>query len=78
MDIDFWIGFAVPAGTPQPAIDKLHAAIVESLSLPDVKKRIGEFGITALGSTPAQATALLNTEIDRWSAVIQAAGIKAD
>lgn len=78
MDMDFWVGFGAPAGTPPPVIDKLHRAIVASLSLPEAKKRIDEMGLTAVGSTPAEATALVNREIERWSAVIQQAGIKPD
>ena len=33
---------------------------------------------TARGSTPEQSTKLLDSEIQRWSAVIKAANIKAD
>ncbi|XAH23345.1 tripartite tricarboxylate transporter substrate binding protein [Xylophilus sp. GW821-FHT01B05] len=78
MDMDFWIGFGAPAGTPQPVIDKLHKAIVESLALPDAKKRIDEMGLTVVGSTPAEAAALVKREIERWSAIIKQAGIKPD
>jgi tripartite-type tricarboxylate transporter receptor subunit TctC len=78
MDMDFWIGFGAPAGTPQPVIDRLNKEIIASLSLPDAKKRIAEMGLTVVGSTPAQATQLVESEITRWSAVIKQAGIKAD
>jgi tripartite-type tricarboxylate transporter receptor subunit TctC len=78
MDMDFWIGFGAPAGTPQPVIDKLHKEIVASLSLPEAKKKIAEMGLTVVGSTPAQAAQLVNTEIARWTAVIKQAGIKPD
>ena len=78
MDMDFWIGFGAPAGTPQPVVEKLHKAIVEALALPDAKKRIDEMGLTVVGSTPAEAAALVQSEIKRWAAVIKQAGIKAD
>ena len=78
MDIDFWIGFGAPAGTPRPVIDNLHRAIVESLALPAARKRIDEMGLTVVASSPEQATALVNREIDRWTVVIKQAGIKAD
>jgi len=78
MDIDFWIGFGAPSGTPQPVMDKLHKAIVESLALPDAKKRIDELGLTVVANSGAQATSLVNSEIDRWTAVIKQAGIKPD
>jgi tripartite-type tricarboxylate transporter receptor subunit TctC len=78
MDMDFWIGFGAPAGTPQPVVDKLHKAIVDSLALPEAKKKIDEMGLTVVASSPAEATALVHREIQRWSAVIKQAGIKAD
>jgi tripartite-type tricarboxylate transporter receptor subunit TctC len=78
MDMDFWVGFGAPAGTPQAVIDKLNKEIVASLSEPDAKKKIADMGLTVVGSTPAQATQLVNDEIARWSAVIKQAGIKPD
>ncbi|MDB5954811.1 tripartite tricarboxylate transporter substrate binding protein [Ramlibacter sp.] len=78
MDMDFWIGFGAPAGTPQAVVDNLHDGIVKSLALPDAKKKIDEMGLTVVASTPAQATALVNREIKRWTAVIKQAGIKPD
>jgi tripartite-type tricarboxylate transporter receptor subunit TctC len=78
MDMDFWIGFGAPAGTPPAIIEKLNKDIVASLSLPDARKKIDEMGLTVVGSTPAQAAQLVDSEIQRWSAVIKQAGIKAD
>jgi tripartite-type tricarboxylate transporter receptor subunit TctC len=78
MDMDFWIGFGAPAGTPQNVIDKLNKEINASLTLPDAKKRIAEMGLTVVANTPAQATQLVESEIARWGAVIKQAGIKAD
>ncbi len=39
MNMQFWVGFAAPAGTPQPVIDKLNAAMVKSLQSPDMRAR---------------------------------------
>jgi tripartite-type tricarboxylate transporter receptor subunit TctC len=35
-------------------------------------------GMTVVANTPAQATQLVNSEIQRWTTVIKQAGIKAD
>ena len=78
MDIDYWIGIGAPAGTPQPLVDKLNKDINAALAQPEAKKKLGEMGLTAVANTPAQATQLVNSEIQRWSAVIKQAGIKAD
>jgi tripartite-type tricarboxylate transporter receptor subunit TctC len=78
MDMDYWIGIGAPAGTPQAVVDKLNKDINASLAQPEAKKKIAELGLTVVAGTPAQATQLVNSEIQRWSAVIKQAGIKAD
>jgi len=37
-----------------------------------------ELGVDTVGNTPAQAAKLVSDEMDRWTAVIKAAGIKAE
>jgi tripartite-type tricarboxylate transporter receptor subunit TctC len=74
----FWVAFAAPGGTPQPIIDRLNKEIVSALANPDMKKRLADLGLDAVGNTPAQAAKLLDDEIQRWSVVIKAANIKAD
>jgi tripartite-type tricarboxylate transporter receptor subunit TctC len=74
----FWVGFAVPAGTPQPIIERLNKEVIAALATPDGKKRLGDLGLDAVGNTPAQAAKLVDGEIERWTAVIKAANIKAD
>ncbi|MGZ8212509.1 MAG: Bug family tripartite tricarboxylate transporter substrate binding protein, partial [Burkholderiales bacterium] len=74
----FWVGFAAPAGTPQPVIDRLHKEFSAALTSAETKKRLTDLGLDAVGNTPAQAAKLVDDEIQRWSAVIKAANIKAD
>jgi tripartite-type tricarboxylate transporter receptor subunit TctC len=76
--MDFWVGFSVPAGTPQPVVDKLNKAITEALSTADGRKRLAEQGLEPVPNSPAQATQLVAAEMQRWAAVVKAAGIKAD
>ena len=78
MDMDYWIGIGAPAGTPQAVVDKLNKAFNASLAQPDARKKIAEMGLTVVASTPAQAAQWVDSEIQRWSAVIKQAGIKAD
>jgi tripartite-type tricarboxylate transporter receptor subunit TctC len=78
MDIDYWIGIGAPAGTPQATIDKLNKSFNAALAQPEAKKKFAEMGMTVVANTPAQATQLVNSEIQRWTTVIKQAGIKAD
>jgi tripartite-type tricarboxylate transporter receptor subunit TctC len=78
MDMQFWVGFAAPAGTPKSVVDTLNAAMVKSLATPEMKAQLKELALEPVGNTPEQATKLVNDEIARWRAVIQDAGIKPE
>jgi tripartite-type tricarboxylate transporter receptor subunit TctC len=78
MIMKFWVGFAVPAGTPAAVVDRLNKETVVALNATDAKKRFAELGLEPVGNTPAQATALVAEEIERWTTVIKAAGVKAE
>ena len=67
--------------TPKTVIDKLSAAIQQSITEPDFRKRMADLGSTVYApeqSTPAALGAQLKSEVERWSPVIKAAGVYAD
>jgi tripartite-type tricarboxylate transporter receptor subunit TctC len=76
--MDFWVGFATPAGTPQPVVEKLNKAIADALNSPEGRKRLAEQGLEPVPNSPAQASKFVESEMQRWGAVVKAAGIKAD
>ena len=78
MTMDFWVGFAVPAGTPQPVIDRLNKEFAAALNSTDGRKRLAEQGLESVANSPAQAGQLVSSEMQRWAAVVKAANIKAD
>ena len=71
-----WNALAAPGKTPRPVIDRLNKDINAALALPEVKKKLADLNIDAGGSTPEQAAELLASDIQRWGAVIQRAGIE--
>ena len=56
-------------------VDRLSAAVAKILAEPDMVQRLAGFNVQAQASTPAQLTQLLDSEIKRWSEVIQKAGV---
>jgi tripartite-type tricarboxylate transporter receptor subunit TctC len=73
-----WFGVLAPAGTPQPIIKKLNQGVVEALGNPTVLKKFDNAGLIAAPTTPEEFEALIKSEIQRWSEVIQRGGIKAN
>ncbi|WP_311223357.1 MULTISPECIES: tripartite tricarboxylate transporter substrate binding protein [unclassified Acidovorax] len=74
-DVTSWNALAAPARTPPDVIARLNREVNAALAAPELRRQLQEWGVEARGSTPAQQAALLASEIQRWSAVIQRAGI---
>jgi tripartite-type tricarboxylate transporter receptor subunit TctC len=70
-----WNALYAPAGTPQAVIDTLNNALREVLSAPDIRKRALEMGIETRGSSPAAMDAQMKADIQKWTRVIEQAGI---
>lgn len=73
-----WNAVVVPAGTPEPVITKLNAALVETLSDAETRSNVERIGFTPLTSTPAELSAYIGTESERWSGLIKQMGISLD
>jgi tripartite-type tricarboxylate transporter receptor subunit TctC len=74
--MDVWAGMFAPKGTPADVIQKLSAALDQSLDDPDVQKRIAELGGTVPPKperNPAKFDAFVKSEMDRWSPILKAA-----
>jgi tripartite-type tricarboxylate transporter receptor subunit TctC len=77
-EVTTWFGVSVPAKTPRPIIDRLHAEIMRALGSPDLRERFTGAGADPLGTTPEQYTVFMQNEITKWAKVIKAAGIKGE
>ena len=73
-----WFAIAAPPGTPLAIANKLNAAIVDIMKLPDVRERFAAQGAEVIGGTPAEMNAFLATERARWKKVIDTANVKLD
>jgi tripartite-type tricarboxylate transporter receptor subunit TctC len=73
-----WWGYAVPAATPRPVVEKLNAEINKVLKSPELRTHFAPEGLELRGGTPEEFTAYLTREIATWEKVIQAGSIKAD
>jgi tripartite-type tricarboxylate transporter receptor subunit TctC len=73
-----WLGLFAPAGTPQPAVQRLNQALVKVLAMPDVVGKLTERGITMAPGTPEAFRAKLGAEVDKWSTVARQSGIALD
>ena len=80
-EVGIWHGLYAPKGTPKPVLDKLVAALQETVKDEGVKKRFADLGATTYPpekATPAALQAHLKSEIDKWAPLIKKAGVYAD
>ena len=72
------VGFLAPAGTPEPVLAKLGAAIRASLAKPATQEKLRGLGAVVVASTPAEYRKWLKDDHDRWAKLIKDAGVKAE
>lgn len=75
-DYVLWVGMWLPAKTPAPIAQKLHAATVKVLGDPDVKERLAKLGAEPMPMSMAEFEAFMRSEVDDAIRIAKAAGIK--
>ncbi|MBP0109925.1 MULTISPECIES: tripartite tricarboxylate transporter substrate binding protein [Bradyrhizobium] len=73
-DVRTWAGLLAPKGTPPAIMATLNAATLEVLRDPEIKQRLETaVGGEVRGSSPAEMKALIETEIVKWTGVVERA-----
>ena len=73
-----WMGMLAPAGTPEAIIQKLYQDILKVLAAPDVRARLTDIGLEALGSSPREFAAQIRDEIVKKGQLVRDSGARAD
>ncbi|WP_439579813.1 tripartite tricarboxylate transporter substrate binding protein [Elioraea sp.] len=73
-----WNGLYAPAGTPEPALDRLHAATLHALAQDVVKQRIETLGALTVGSPRAEFTRFVSEGRTRMARLVAEARISID
>jgi tripartite-type tricarboxylate transporter receptor subunit TctC len=80
-EVAVWHGLYAPKGTPAPIVTQLSGALKVALKDPAVKQRFADLGTEPVAEARATPEALrthLKAEIERWTPIIQKAGVYAD
>jgi tripartite-type tricarboxylate transporter receptor subunit TctC len=75
---DAWMGFVVPAKTPDAVVRRLHGELVQILADPEVRDKLRLQYMDVVADTPAEARAVLAADIERWRPIIQKNNITLD
>lgn len=73
-----WFGLLAPAGTPPAIIDKLDDALFKVYKNPELLKKISDQGAEPVVEKPAQFSAFIKAETEKWGKVVRASGATLD
>jgi tripartite-type tricarboxylate transporter receptor subunit TctC len=73
-----WFGLWGPAGIAPEQAAKVAADVRWALRSPEIAAKLTEQGWDVVASSPAEFSAVLKSEFERWAAVIKGAKIKAE
>ena len=77
LEVQAWQGLLVRAGTPPEIVATLNRAVVQAAVQPETRQRIAAIGVEPMATTPEEFDAFFKSEVARWTAVAQQAGLKA-
>jgi tripartite-type tricarboxylate transporter receptor subunit TctC len=73
-----WYGLLLPAGTPQAVRDKVEAAEVQALRMPETRQRLEKLGYVAIDDTPEKFAKFLHDDIEKMAALIKQYNLKPE
>lgn len=77
VQVDQWVGFLAPSGTPRSIVDRLSASINEALKDVSVREVLQSRGMVVDGTgTPDSFSSLMKSDLDLWKKVVSEAGIR--
>jgi tripartite-type tricarboxylate transporter receptor subunit TctC len=77
-ELEAWVAFFAPAGTPPAVVNKLSAEVKTALQQPDVKARAAAQGLELRYMPPEALAGLVRKDLDYWGSVIRKAKITLD
>jgi tripartite-type tricarboxylate transporter receptor subunit TctC len=78
VEADAWSALFAPARTPPAVIDRLYGVVTAVLTSEAGRAALARQGIPPWLKTPAEISAMLPGEVEKWAAVIRTANVSVD
>jgi tripartite-type tricarboxylate transporter receptor subunit TctC len=78
LDLESWFGLFAPARTPPEVMERLRAELARVIADPEVMEAFRKAGGRPLNLAAGETRALVQRDVQRWTRLIQDAGIKSD
>jgi tripartite-type tricarboxylate transporter receptor subunit TctC len=73
-----WFGIVVPAGTPEPIVERIGKALEAALATADVQQKLDLAGCEPKSAPRAKFAGIIKADVGLWAKVVKDAGIPAD
>lgn len=77
-DFNGWAGLIAPKGTPRPIIERVHAAMIKTLSFPEVRDGLAAQGAEVFSGNPEEFRKFLAQDIANTDRVMKAAQLQPE
>ena len=78
IELDQWLGFLVPAGTPADVVRRLNGATAKVLAVPAVQERLAPQGLEVASGSPEEFARLYRSDYEKYARLVKELGIRAD
>lgn len=75
-DVGIWIGLLSAPGTPPKVVEELSKYANEAVHSPEAEKALHAQGMDVLGGTPAEFSAFIEKDINKWTRILASTGLK--
>ena len=77
-EVNSWYGLMAPAHTPKNIVARLQSEVAKVLRMPDIVEMLRQSGLDPEGTTPTEHSAKIKSDLDRWTTIVNAVGLKAN
>jgi tripartite-type tricarboxylate transporter receptor subunit TctC len=77
-DLTSWFGLTGPRGLDAEVVRKLDGAVAAALQTPELQKRLRDLGFSVASRSSAEFGAFIKSEVERYAAIADRAGLKAE
>ena len=77
-DESVWVGWSVPAGTPEPIVEKLYQAFHAAAMSAEFRQKVEKRGSEPQASTRAEAVALMKSDYERYRKIVKELDIRVE
>jgi tripartite-type tricarboxylate transporter receptor subunit TctC len=78
VEADAWSALFAPAKTPPAVIERLYGSVAAALQKDSVQTALSKQGLPIALKTPAEMSAMLPAEVEKWAAVIKTAHVTVE